>query len=87
MLDKYVNINLDGYKASVRQASGILQINDATVTGKNPKEVAQKLDLLLEETFKVISKYNKQIANSDKKEKENTHTQKKEKKPQVKGME
>ena len=85
MLDKYVNINLDGYKASVRQASGILQINDATVTGKCPEQVAQRLDSLLEHTFKVISKYNKQIASCNKKEK--IPTPKKEKKPNVKGME
>jgi len=79
MLDKFVNINLDGYKASVRQASGILQINDATVSGKSPKEVAERLDNLLEHTFKIISKYNKQIANTNKKEKSSPTPSKKEK--------
>ena len=80
MLDKYVNINLDGFKASVRQAGGILQINDASVTGKCPQQVAERLDKLLEETFNVISKYNKQIASYNKdKEKKPPHPPKKEK--------
>ena len=84
MLDKYVYVNLDGYKASVRQASGVLQLNDATVTGKCPKQTAARLDKLLEETFKVISKYNKEISEC---KKEKTPTPKKEKKPEVKGLE
>jgi len=66
VLDKNVYINMDNCKISVRQAGGILQLNDLTVTGHKIEVAARKLDEGLYEAFKVISKYNKQIVQEEK---------------------
>ena len=88
MFEKYIYVNTNEYRLSIKQVSGTLQINDLTVNGKCRKQLCTRLDLTISDVFEVLNKYNKEISKStcDKKEKEKSGTKKKEEKPKVKGL-
>jgi len=88
MFEKYIYINTNEYRLSIKQVSGTLQINDLTVNGKCREQLCKRLDLTISDVFKVLNKYNMEMAKSTcaKKEKSPPKPPKKEKKPDVKGL-
>jgi hypothetical protein len=78
MLNKYIYVNLDEVNIEVRQAGGVLQINKLSISDRTIKLAINKLDNCLNETFKVLNKYNKELSKDNKKEK-NPRTPKEEK--------
>ena len=84
MFEKYIYVNPNEYRVSVKQVSGMLQINELTVNGKCWKQLAKRLDNAIDEVFKVLNKYNKEIERCSKKEK--TAKTQPEKQPTIKGL-
>jgi len=86
MLDKLFETN--EYKVSIRQAGGIIQISDLSVSGRTLKQMTKRLDEAIKETLKIIGPYNKELmGEKKKKEKSPPVPPSKEKSPQVKGLE
>jgi len=56
MFDRYININ--EYKISGRQASGLWQCSEFTVSGRTPKEVLKEYDYMISEINRINNKYN-----------------------------
>ena len=59
--DKYIFVNTNEYKASIKQVSGALQINDVSVTAKTRNQLKERLRETLEDVLEVLNEFNAQI--------------------------
>ena len=61
MFEKYVFVGTNEYKASIKQVSGSLQINDVSVTAKTRGQLKQRLRDTLMDVLDVLNDLNKEI--------------------------
>ena len=61
MFEKYLFIGTNEYKASIKQVSGALQINDVSVTAKTRCQLKQRLRDTLMDVLDVLNDLNKEI--------------------------
>lgn len=61
MFEKYIFAGTNEYKASIKQVSGALQINDVSVTAKTRGQLKQRLRDTLVDVLDVLNELNKEI--------------------------
>jgi len=61
MFEKYIFVGTNEYKASIKQVSGALQINDVSVTAKTRGQLKQRLRDTLTDVLDVLNDFNKAI--------------------------
>jgi len=61
MFEKYLFVGTNEYKASIKQVSGALQINDVSVSAKTRSQLKQRLRDTLMDVLDVLSDLNKEI--------------------------
>lgn len=61
MFEKYIFVGTNEYKASIKQVSGALQINDVSVTAKTRGQLKQRLHDTLMDVLDVLNDLNKEI--------------------------
>jgi len=61
MFEKYIFAGTNEYKASIKQVSGALQINDVSVTAKTRGQLKQRLRDTLIDVLDVLNELNKEI--------------------------
>jgi len=61
MFEKYLFVGTNEYKASIKQVSGSLQINDVSVTAKTRGQLKQRLRDTLEDVLDILNDLNMEI--------------------------